>query len=84
MQEHPNIKTEVELVLSRLSTLVSARDLAALAEFSEDALLVGSEAGEIALGHDQLRVLLQSVFAQASSIGWIWHSVRASHCADVA
>ena len=52
MQEHQNIQTEVEFALSRLSALVSARDLAALAEFSEDVVLVGSKAGEIAFGLD--------------------------------
>lgn len=84
MQEHQNIQTEVEYVLSRLSELVSARDLAALAEFSEDVVLVGSEAGEIASGLDQLRALLQSAFTQESRIAWTWHSVRASRCADMA
>ena len=75
---------QIEATLSRLGALVTQRDMAALSEFAADAILVGSDAGEIAEGIEELRTLLLRVYAQAATISWEWETIRAAASGDVA
>jgi len=67
-----------------LNTLVSARNPEVLGEFAQDALLVGSEEGEIAEGHEALAALFQRLFDQPLRVSWEWQRVRASSVPGVA
>ena len=74
---------EVHAVLARLSALVSQQDLRVLGEFAEDALVIGSEQGEVAEGQQELRLLLQRVFAQPTRLSWEWDRIRASSLGEL-
>ena len=70
-------------LLNRLGTLVSTRDLAVLELFDDNALLVGSEAGESASGVTGLRDFFRHVFAWPFRVSWDWTSLRATGQDDV-
>src|SRR5580704_11059572 len=84
MQPQCELHNQIEAVLARLSALVSGQDLRVLSEFVPDALLVGSEDGEIAEGKDELKSLFQRIFAQPIQISWEWQRLRASSTGNVA
>lgn len=75
---------QIEATLSRLGALVTQRDLAVLSEFATDAVLVGSDVGEIAEGVEELRTLFVRVYAQAATISWEWETISASASGDIA
>jgi ketosteroid isomerase-like protein len=79
-----DIHRQVEQVLARFSDLVSRRDLEVVDEFTDDAVLVGSEPGEIASGAIEVLAFFQAFFAQAVRVHWRWDVVRAACVRDVA
>lgn len=71
MSEEPAI----EDALSRLGRLMYERDPAVADEFVADAILIGSEAGEIARGRAEIRVLFAGIHAKPYRVTWQWDSV---------
>jgi uncharacterized protein (TIGR02246 family) len=84
MQAQSEIHNQIEAVLTRLSALVSGQDLRVLSEFAPDALLVGSEDGEVAEGKEELKSFFQRIFAQPIHISWEWQRLRASSARNMA
>ena len=65
-------------LLRSLVAALRARDLdAALGCFSDDAVLLGSEAGERADGTAAIRAFLSAFFAGPVTIGWEWDELAA-------
>ncbi len=71
-------RAQTEASLDQLASLVFERDPAILAEFTDDALLVGSERGEIAAGRAQLQSFVQQIFERPTRFSWEWDQIRAS------
>ena len=78
------LHAEVQAVLDRFNTLISTKDLAILAEFTDDAVMVGSESGEIAEGKAAISAFLRHAFAKPSTVSWDWHTLRARRVGDLA
>ena len=70
-------------MLDKLGILVSQRDPRVLSEFTEDALLVGSEKGEVAVGRAQLNAFFQRIFERPTSFSWDWDDIRAHASGDL-
>jgi uncharacterized protein (TIGR02246 family) len=64
--------------LHQLATLVFQRDPGVVSEFTDDALLVGSESGEIAAGREQLQSFFERIFERPTRFSWEWDNIRAS------
>ena len=78
MPTDSDARAQAEVSLDQLATLVFQRDPAVLSEFTDDALLVGSERGEIAAGHAQLQAFFQQLFERPTRFTWEWDDIRAS------
>jgi ketosteroid isomerase-like protein len=76
---HPLVKEFVE----RFSDLVSHKDLAIVDEFSPNAILVGSEPGEIARGRIEIESFFKAFFAQPVRVRWRWHTMNVEAARDV-
>lgn len=72
--------------LRRFGTLLAARDPAIAGEFATDgdALLVGSEAGEIARGPDEIAAFFDKLVHAPVTISFEWSDTHASVIGDVA
>jgi ketosteroid isomerase-like protein len=68
----------IEDALWRLGRLMYERDPAMADEFTADAVLVGSEPGEIARGREAIRVLIAGIHAKSYRVTWQWESVDAT------
>lgn len=79
----PSLHAEVTATLAELNRLMRQRDLSILDRFTEDVLLIGSEAGEIAQGRAALRALFEQIFALPVTIGWEWDDIRPARAGDV-
>ena len=66
---------EIDATLRRLGRMLFDRDPAISDQFAEDALLVGSEPGEIARGREAIRALLGQLMARPARYIWDWASV---------
>lgn len=84
MQTQRDIHPQVQEALARLGTLVFNRDSKVLSEFADDALLVGSEPGELAQGSNQLREFFKRIFARPVRFSWQWHRLRVSSEGELA
>jgi uncharacterized protein (TIGR02246 family) len=74
----------VDALLRSLVDALRARDVdAALDLFAEDAVLLGSDSGERAEGHDELRALLGRFFEQPATTGWEWERLAADRASGV-
>ncbi len=74
-------------VLGAFNDQLAARDLdGALGLFGSDpdVTLVGSEAGEIAVGPGELRAFFQRIFARAGTFRFEWRTCHVSAESDVA
>lgn len=78
MPTDSDARAQAEASLEQLATLVFQRDPAVLSEFTDDALLVGSEQGEIAAGRVQLKSFFQQIFERPTRFSWEWDRIRAS------
>jgi hypothetical protein len=67
----------IEAALWRLGRMMHERDPAITDEFATDALLVGSEPGEIARGREAIGDLLSGIHAKPYRVTWQWDSVDA-------
>ena len=68
-------KADIEDALWRLARMMYERDPAMADEFVTDALLVGSEPGEIARGREAIRALLEPIHARPERVTWQWDSI---------
>jgi len=77
-------RAQAKTSLDQLATLVFQRDPVVVFEFTDDALLVGSERDEIATGRAQLQAFFERIFERPMRISWEWDDIRASasgeHC----
>ncbi len=71
--------------LQRLNDLLGSRDFAFVDEFDpSSALLIGSEAGEVASTKAEMRSLLTGVYALPVRVGWEWEEVIVDTSGEVA
>lgn len=68
----------IEDALWRLGRLMYERDPAIAEEFVPDAMLVGSEPGEVARGREAIRALFAGIHARPYRVTWQWDSVDAT------
>lgn len=66
---------EIDATLRRLGRMLFDRDEAFADQFAEDALLVGSEPGEIASGREAIRALAGKLFVLPARYIWDWQAV---------
>lgn len=79
-------EAEVVAALHRFGSLLAAKDTAIIREFAPDAdaLLVGSEADEIASGHAEIAEFFRAILGQPLTIAFEWRETRASVLGDQA
>jgi ketosteroid isomerase-like protein len=75
---------QVNHALVRIGKLIAERDMQVLSEFTEDAIVVGFEPGEIAIGRDQNKTLFEDAFAGTAQLSFDWETVRAQASGNVA
>ncbi len=70
----------VRRALIRLNALLASRDMSLLDEFvsSDDAMLIGTTAGEVARGRSAIDTYLQNVFARPEVMSFSWREVQVS------
>lgn len=68
----------IEDALWRLGRLMYERSPAIADEFVADAMLIGSEPGEIARGREAIRALFAGIHAKPYRVTWQWDSVDAN------
>lgn len=78
MPTDDHARVQVKASLDRLGAFVFNRDPNVLSEFTEDALLVGSEQGEIAAGRAKLQSFFHQIFERPTRFSWEWDHIRAS------
>jgi ketosteroid isomerase-like protein len=86
MQSEADTRSAVREVLERFFHLVSTRDMRVLAEFApgDDVLLVGSDAGEIATGPQEIEAFFTRIFAATSTFSWRSRCLTVSQAGDMA
>lgn len=77
---------EVSEALDRLNRMLSTRDRAIIDEFAmtPDVVLLGSEAGEVVIGHDQLSPFFERLFALPAELSWDWSETRIASAGNIA
>ena len=78
MPTDADARAQAEASLDALANLVFRRDPAVVFEFTDDALVFGSERGKIAAGRAQLQSFFQQIFARSTRFSWAWDQIRAS------
>ncbi|MEJ2353493.1 MAG: nuclear transport factor 2 family protein [Anaerolineales bacterium] len=86
MRSDADMRSQVRQVLERFNHLVSTKNMQVLAEFApgDAVLLIGSEAGEIAKGREELGAFFARIFARETTFSWEWDRIDASRAGDVA
>jgi ketosteroid isomerase-like protein len=86
MQSDAEVRSQVCEVLERFNDLVSTQNLQVLAEFApgDEVLLVGSDAGEVATGRQELEAFFARIFARDTTFSWEWDRIDVSHAGDLA
>jgi ketosteroid isomerase-like protein len=86
MQSDADTRSAMREVLERFFRLVSTRDMRVLAEFApgNDVLLVGSDAGEIATGPQEIEAFFRRIFAATSTFSWKARRIHVSQAGDIA
>jgi len=86
MLSDTDIQSQVREVLERFNELVSTKNPQVLAEFApgEDVLLIGSDAGEVSKGSQELRAFFERIFAREISFSWVWDRLDVSLVGDIA
>lgn len=80
MQSDVEVRTQILEVLERFNELVSTKNLQVLDEFAtcNEALLIGSELGEIATGSQELASFFTRIFARDATFSWEWDRIDVS------
>ena len=86
MTADPHIRAEVLQTLEKFKQLVSSRSMDVLGEFAPDgqALLIGSEAQEVASGSSELKAFFARIFAREETFSWDWSHIEVSQSNGVA
>jgi len=86
MQTETGVEAQIREVLARFNELVTMKDSRVLDEFAadDDVLLVGSEAGEVAAGRQELQTFFVRIFARDVAFSWEWNRVDISHQGSIA
>jgi ketosteroid isomerase-like protein len=86
MRSDAEVRSQVREVLERFDDLVSTQNLQVLAEFApgDEVLLVGSDAGEVATGRQELEAFFARIFARDTTFSWEWDRIDVSHAGDLA
>ena len=86
MQTDAKIGSQVREVLARFNKLVSTKSPQVLAEFApdDDVLLIGSDAGEVARGRQELQAFFDRIFAREVSFSWEWDRLDVSQSGELA
>jgi hypothetical protein len=87
MQADAATRSEVLLALGELRAAVAERRLEGVLTLfapDADATLIGSDAGEIAVGPMSLRPFLEDLFDSPDTYSWEWDDVNVSCCGEVA
>lgn len=86
MQPDAEVRSQVRQALERFNELVSTQNLQVLADFApgDDLLLIGSEAGEVAIGRQELEAFFARIFAREVTFSWEWERIDISHAGDLA
>jgi ketosteroid isomerase-like protein len=87
MQADAATRSEVLYALGEFRAAVAEKRLeGVLALFAPDAdtVLIGSSAGETAVGPMEIRPFLEGVFDRPESVSWEWDDVNVSACGEVA
>jgi len=72
-------KASVCAAMTRLNTMLSQHDLTIVGEFAtDDTLLLGSDAGELAQGHAELSAFFDELLSSPTTLSWNWHQVSVS------
>ena len=81
MTDDPTPEAIVDSTLTTLVGCTRRRDLPGVLDlFLDDAALFGSDEGEFALGRDDLRTFLTTIFAESVTYSWTWeHPVAGRH-----
>jgi ketosteroid isomerase-like protein len=74
---------EIDAAVRHLGRMMFDRDGAFADEFTEDGVLVGSEAGEIARGRDAIRTLIANFHALPDRYIWDWHTLDIAAAGNV-
>jgi uncharacterized protein (TIGR02246 family) len=80
LQDNENI----EAVLHRLGRRLFDRDPRIVDDFAEDAVLIGSEAGERADGREAISAMTAALFARPARMIWQWRRIDITADGDLA
>ena len=80
------VGSQIRQTLERFNHLVSTKNLQVVEEFASDdeALLVGSEAGEIAAGQQEIKAFFNRIFSRQTTYSWEWEQIYIWHASNVA
>lgn len=86
MKSDEELKTQIHKALERFNQLVSTKNLEVVEDFApgDEALLIGSEQGEIAAGRQEIEAFFQRVFARPSTFSWEWQRIDAWYAENLA
>jgi ketosteroid isomerase-like protein len=72
--------------MDRLNLLLSRHDPKIIQEFAPDSdvLLLGSDADELAIGHEQLADFFQKIVSLPVTLSWEWKQTKVSSLGNVA
>jgi ketosteroid isomerase-like protein len=86
MASNADAQSNAREMLDRFFHFVATRDLQVLAEFApgDDVLLIGSDAGEVATGAQEIGAFFTRLFASARTFSWEAHRIDGSAAGDIA
>lgn len=86
MDSEVEIRSQIGEVLQRFNDLVSTRNPQVLGEFApgDDILLIGSDAGEVARGSQEVSAFFTRIFSRDSTFSWEWDRIDISHAGNLA
>jgi ketosteroid isomerase-like protein len=86
MYSNEAVRAQIRAALARFNDLVSTKNLQVIAEFApeDEALLIGSDEGEIATGRQELEAFFERVFKREETFSWEWDRIDIWHAGDLA
>jgi len=86
MKSGKDIRSQVREVLDRFNVLVSTKNPQVLAEFApgDEILLIGSDAGEVARGRQEVQAFFDRIFTRELSFSWEWDRLDVSQSGELA